>query len=117
MSPHELEEDPLPAPAHAEGPEDRSMPHHESLGPDRGRRIARIAVVGLGSIGTSISLYLTHCTLVGNILTGVEAMATVLLVTLLFASETYSERAFRLLRWIRDKPEPPCPPRSAPPAL
>jgi hypothetical protein len=36
----------------------------------------------------------------------------ILFAAILFGSEDTKERAFRLLRWIRDKPEPPGPPES-----
>lgn len=37
-------------------------------------------------------------------------LSLILVAVILFGSEARQERAFRLLRWIRDKPEPPRPP-------
>jgi hypothetical protein len=38
-------------------------------------------------------------------------LGLVIVSTALFGSETASERAFRLLRWVADKAEPPSPPQ------
>ena len=48
--------------------------------------------------------------LLGEVLTVVE-LATMLIVlgTALFGTQTLSERAFRLLRWLGNRPEPPGP--------
>ncbi|MGV9600709.1 hypothetical protein ACWDR1_29005 [Streptosporangium sandarakinum] len=47
-----------------------------------------------------------------TVLAGVEAAVGLTVVaTALFGSDRLSERAFRLLRWIADRPEPPKHPR------
>ena len=38
------------------------------------------------------------------------AVSLIILGTALFGAKEYSERAFRLLRWIADRPEPDAPP-------
>lgn len=48
--------------------------------------------------------------LLGQILAGTEiALLLVIVMTALFAPQRLSERAFRLLRWCADRPEPPGP--------
>jgi hypothetical protein len=42
------------------------------------------------------------------------AVALTLIGTALFGSQALSDRAFRLLRWIANKPEPPAPDTSSP---
>jgi len=53
--------------------------------------------------------------LIGPVLAAVLAvvevgLGLVIVGTALFGSETASERAFRLLRWVADRPEPTPPP-------
>jgi hypothetical protein len=45
------------------------------------------------------------------------ALAAMILSTALFGAKEYSERGFRLLRWIGDRPEPKAPPGSSGPIL
>jgi len=48
--------------------------------------------------------------LLGWIVTGIEvAVILTVLGTALFGSQALSERAFRLLRWVANRPEPPAP--------
>jgi hypothetical protein len=67
------------------------------------------AGIGLTSIGAPIGIG------VADPLLGVTALAIELAVALaivgtaLFGSQVLSERAFRLLRWIANRPEPPGP--------
>jgi hypothetical protein len=46
----------------------------------------------------------------GAVLAGIElAVVLVILGCALFGSDVLSERAFRLLRWFANRPEPPAP--------
>ncbi|MFI6902316.1 hypothetical protein ACIBKY_13715 [Nonomuraea sp. NPDC050394] len=57
--------------------------------------------------------WLTHPGL-GIVLTALEAIIVVaVLGAALFGSAVISERAFRLLRWVANRPEPKGPPRAA----
>jgi hypothetical protein len=71
---------------------------------------------GLGSsvIGGIAAAYYSH-PLVGQaiIISGVAA-AMITVATALFGSVTTSERAFRLLRWLANRPEPDAPPTEIP---
>lgn len=72
------------------------------------------ASVGLTSLGTPISAALVG-PLLGQTVLAVElAVALTVIGTALFGSLSLSERAFRLLRWIANRSEPPGP--SAPAA-
>ena len=64
---------------------------------------------GIVSVGTPVGISMLH-PLLGEVLTVVE-LATMLIVlgTALFGTQTLSERAFRLLRWLGNRPEPPGP--------
>lgn len=61
------------------------------------------------SVGTPLGIAMLY-PLLGAVLAVVElVMILTVLGTALFGSQTLSERAFRLLRWLRDRPEPPSP--------
>lgn len=80
-------------------------------GPPRtGRRAPlRIAGVCLASLGTPIGVGVA-ARLPGEIATVIElAVALTIIGTAIFGSHARSERAFRLLRWIANCPEPPGP--------
>jgi len=48
--------------------------------------------------------------MLGEIIAIIEvAVILVIIGTALYGTKTRSERAFRLLRWIKDKAEPPAP--------
>jgi hypothetical protein len=48
--------------------------------------------------------------LLGRITAAIEVMVALTVVyTVLFGGEARAERAFRLLRWIANEPEPPAP--------
>jgi hypothetical protein len=86
-------------------------------GPGRGRRLPRPAGLALGTLASLASeLIVEHYDpVLGKVMTacdlGVPAgLAVVLFAVIMFGSDASHERAFRLLRWIRDKPEPPGPP-------
>jgi hypothetical protein len=70
-----------------------------------GARIAGGAGLA-GVLGTPGVIAATQ-PVVGAALFAVElALVCVLLMTLLYGSEERGERVFRLLRWVKDKPEP-----------
>ena len=61
------------------------------------------------SVGTPLGISILH-PLLGGVLAVVElVMILTVLSTALFGSQTLSERAFRLLRWLGNRPEPPTP--------
>lgn len=61
------------------------------------------------SIGTPIGISILH-PLLGEVLAVVElAIILIVLGTALFGSKTLSDRAFRLLRWLGNRSEPPEP--------
>jgi hypothetical protein len=64
---------------------------------------------GAVSIGTPLAAAALHL-LLGEVIVGVElAVILTVLGTALFGSQTLSERAFRMLRWLGNRPEPPGP--------
>jgi hypothetical protein len=61
------------------------------------------------SLGASAGVGLFHPVL-GEVIAAIEiAMVLAIIATALFGSQTLSERAFRLLRWFGNRPEPPAP--------
>jgi hypothetical protein len=83
----------------------------DTAGAGRGRRAAQ--VLGVGTLGAQGVIYLTH-PWIGVILTAAEVTvpligALVLLVVILCGSDKTCDRAFRLLRWAVDRPEPATP--------
>jgi hypothetical protein len=86
----------------------------------RGRRsAARSATLALGSVGSPAALYLVHYPTAAFVVAASEASmavvySSVIFFAVLFGSQTVCDRAFRLLRWIRDKPEPAEPPGPTP---
>ncbi|MEU7898453.1 hypothetical protein AB0B45_37030 [Nonomuraea sp. NPDC049152] len=71
--------------------------------PSHGRRISAFAAAAAAvpAIGLAI-----HPIVTGFIAAAEMAIAIVIGATALFGSDRSSERAFRLLRWIADRPEP-----------
>ncbi|MGI5162163.1 hypothetical protein [Microbispora sp. CA-102843] len=68
-----------------------------------GRTVALTAAVA----ATPAAAWTIHPAL-STVIAGLEAAAGLtIMATALFGSERLSERAFRLLRWIADRPEPP----------
>lgn len=93
-----------------------SGPSSNDGGSGRERRLPRPAWLALGTVATLIAERILeyHHPLLEVVVTvcdvGFPIVLGLLLVTaILFGSEATKERAFRLLRWIRDKPEPPGP--------
>jgi hypothetical protein len=62
------------------------------------------------SIGAPAGLALLHPALGAAAFLTELAVSLIILGTALFGAKEYSERAFRLLRWIADRPEPDAPP-------
>lgn len=70
----------------------------------------RAAGIGLTSLATPVGIWIAS-PVFGEIVAGSElAVMLTILGTALFGSQTLSERAFRLLRWIGNRSEPPGPP-------
>ena len=76
---------------------------------DRRRVPWRVAGLGLTSFGTPIGIWAT-APLLGRIATGIETVVALAIIgAALFGRPELSERAFRLLRWTANRPEPPAP--------
>jgi hypothetical protein len=66
----------------------------------------RSAGTGIASLVTPVGIGVLHPVL-GEVLVLIEvAVALTIIATALFGSQTLSERAFRFLRWIGNRPEP-----------
>lgn len=69
----------------------------------------RPVAAGIASLGFPVGIGVVHPVL-GGALAVIEAMMVLtILGTALFGSRELSERAFRLLRWLGNRPEPPTP--------
>lgn len=74
-----------------------------------GRVPWRSVGTGVVSVGTPLGAAVLR-PLLGEVMTAVELVVILtVLGTALFGSQTLSERAFRLLRWLGNRPEPPGP--------
>jgi hypothetical protein len=77
--------------------------------PDRGRALWRPVVAGAASLGAPVGIGALHPVL-GEVIAIVElAVGLTVIAAALFGSQALSERAFRLLRWFANRPEPPAP--------
>lgn len=77
-------------------------------------RAAWVRAAGVGAVGLGVPAlaWSVHAAL-GVTLVVFEALVAVVVVgAALFGSEVISERAFRLLRWLSNRPEPEAPRRS-----
>jgi hypothetical protein len=75
----------------------------------RGRRSWWPMGVGAASLGTPVGIGILH-PMLGEVIAGIEVAAMLVIIgTALFGSSALSERAFRLLRWLGNRPEPPSP--------
>jgi hypothetical protein len=75
----------------------------------RERASWRPAVTGAVSLGTPVGFGVLH-PLLGEVIASTEIVVTLTVIAVaLFGSKTLSERAFRLLRWFVNRPEPPAP--------
>ena len=100
---------PAPSPPGRDGSgEPASFPAAASL-PARERVPWRPAVTGAASLGSAVGIGVLH-PLLGEVIaiTEIAVVLTVIAVAL-FGSKTLSERAFRLLRWLGNRAEPPAP--------
>jgi hypothetical protein len=69
----------------------------------------RSAATGIASLVTPIGIGVLHPVL-GEVVAVIEVVAVLTIIgTALFGSQALSERAFRLLRWIGNRPEPAAP--------
>lgn len=85
-------------------------PRRPSAGRERGWHLLAVST---GSLVPPICLGVLH-PVAGEVFAGVElAVLLVIIGTALFGSRVLSERAFRLLRWLGNRPEPPAPPSAA----
>jgi hypothetical protein len=67
----------------------------------------RASGIALTSFGTPIGIGMAYHVL-GEVTAASElAVALTIIGTALFGSQSLSERSFRLLRWIGNRPEPP----------
>jgi hypothetical protein len=65
--------------------------------------------VSAASLGTPVGIGILH-PMLGEVIAGIEVAAMLVIIgTALFGSSALSERAFRLLRWLGNRPEPPGP--------
>jgi hypothetical protein len=78
-------------------------------GPDTTRLPWRPVGTAIASLGAPIGMGILRPTL-GELIAVIEVVvALTIVVAALFGSQTVSERAFRLLRWFGNRPEPPAP--------
>jgi hypothetical protein len=69
----------------------------------------RTVGTGIASLGTPAVFWIV-CPVLGVVIAAIEAAAMLTIIgTALFGSQALSERAFRLLRWLVNRPEPPSP--------
>ncbi len=69
----------------------------------------RPAVTGAASLGTPVGIGMLY-PLLGEVIAITEiVVALTVIAVALFGSQALSERAFRLLRWFGNRPEPPAP--------
>lgn len=90
-------------------------PSPDAGGPDaaspamRDRVPWRSAGTGVASLVTPVGIGVLHPVL-GEVLAVIEVVVALTIIgTALFGSQTLSERAFRFLRWIGNRPEPSAP--------
>jgi hypothetical protein len=114
------------APRPAQGsvtPTDRPDHDHQGARSEDGRGIQprkllpwRPIGAVVTSIGAPTGIGLLHPALGAAVFLVELALSVMILSTALFGAREYSERAFRLLRWIADRPEPEAPPAAGDPA-
>jgi hypothetical protein len=69
----------------------------------------RSVSAGIASLATPVGIAMLH-PILGEVIAIIEvAVLLTVIGTALFGSPALSERAFRLLRWIGNRPEPPEP--------
>jgi hypothetical protein len=94
----------------AVSPEARSK-QAPSAPPEIPERVPWRAIgAGMASLGTPAGIGMLH-PMLGELIATIEVVVVFTIIgTALFGSATLSERAFRLMRWIGNQPEPPAPP-------
>jgi hypothetical protein len=106
-----------PSDRHAGGPESSGQDMNETSGPEpasggppaRRERGWHQLAVSTGSLALPIGLGVLH-PVAGEAFAGAELTVILTIIgTALFGSRVLSERAFRLLRWLGNRPEPPQP--------
>jgi hypothetical protein len=75
----------------------------------------RPVTAGVAALGTPAAIGVLHPVLAEIVATIELVVALTIIGTALFGSPDLSDRAFRLLRWIGNRPEPPAPEASASP--
>ena len=99
----------LPAGQSTPFPPDRNDSSEPASLPARARVTWRSAVTGAASLSTPAAIGMFN-PLLGEIIAVTEvAMVITVIAVALFGSKTLSERAFRLLRWLSNRAEPPGP--------
>jgi hypothetical protein len=86
---------------------------HQSVTPASFHNSARVPWRPLGaatvSVGSPIGIGVLH-PMLGEVIAIIEIVVVLTIIaTALFGTRTLSERAFRLLRWLSNRPEPPTP--------
>ena len=99
---------PAPSPDHCGGQASSALPSAR-----RERVPWRSVGAGVTALGTPAGIGVLH-PMLGEAIAIIEVVVVLAIIgTALFGSPALSERAFRLLRWIGNRPEPPGPaPRS-----
>jgi hypothetical protein len=87
----------------------RPLPRNTGEPAMRDRPPWRSAGTGVVSLVTPVGFGMFHPSL-GMVFGIIEVVVALTIIGMaLFGSQTLSERAFRFLRWIRNRPEPPTP--------
>lgn len=103
-------------PASFAGPrdQDHEKPHNQDGQDPAERKLIPWKPIGAAvtSIGAPAGIGLLHPALGAAVFLTELAVSLIILGTALFGAKEYSERAFRMLRWIANRPEPAAPPVS-----
>jgi hypothetical protein len=92
-----------PSPHDGDGQANSTTPAIRECGP------WRTVSASVASLGTAMGIGVLH-PMLGEVIAVIEVVVVVAIIgTALFGSLALSERAFRLLRWIGNRPEPPGP--------
>lgn len=90
-------------------PDDGDAQARSTTSAKRGHGPWRTVGLGIASLGTPVGIGVLH-PILGEVIAVLEVAATLTITgTALFGSSALSERAFRLLRWLGNRPEPPSP--------
>jgi hypothetical protein len=80
-------------------------------------RLRRAVAAGMTALATPVGLTMLHPLLAVIVVVAEMLIILTIAGTALFGSAELSDRAFRLLRWIGGRPEPPAPEHSQEPDL